>query len=63
MTDLNNIQINCNIISTVDKKTTRKKHFVDNIFIFIGITFEIEFHDCVVLCDLTNFDRIKKKYI
>lgn len=27
---------------------------------FFAITFEIEFHDCVVLCDLTNFDRIKK---
>lgn len=31
--------------------------------LFIGITFEIEFHDCVVLCDLTNFDRIKKVHL
>lgn len=28
--------------------------------LFFAITFEIEFHDCVVLCDLTNFDHIKK---
>lgn len=31
--------------------------------LFIAITFEIEFHDCVVLCDLTNFDRIKKVHL
>lgn len=52
----------CNIFDTKnrfsDESNAVELSWYD--FFFIGITFEIEFHECVVLCDLTNFDRIKK---
>lgn len=61
MTYLNNIQINCNIFCIAPIKILQKRFYTKlaKVF-FVAITIEIEFHDCVVLCDLTNFDRIWK---